>query len=304
MKLTHPINHIYTSVFRTNASYGRWDEARKMWGLMINRSRNIVRKGVTWYDVSPGTGKEEEPESASAFLTEEDTQGEEEAILFGEETSSKSDNPNLGITRSGVNVGTRIVGDVERVRKLRKLSNAVWSFSRSLQRHLTPPDEDEDAFRKDIRARLDRRQAEALIAADHRPNKAMFDIGCAINDLPMHFMKRNNMDEDVATFEDIAGGCERIFSSPIPLVYSRHSARFLGLYCLFLPLGLWKPFKYSWNSIAMIPSVMMISLFLMGISELAISLEEPFSILPLEAISNKIGTNCDEIVTWDPRSSR
>ena len=26
-------------VFRTNASYGRWDEARKMWGLMVNRTR-------------------------------------------------------------------------------------------------------------------------------------------------------------------------------------------------------------------------------------------------------------------------
>ena len=23
-------------VFRTNASYGRWDEARKMWGLMVS----------------------------------------------------------------------------------------------------------------------------------------------------------------------------------------------------------------------------------------------------------------------------
>ena len=27
-------------VFRTNASYGRWDEARKMWGLMVNRTRS------------------------------------------------------------------------------------------------------------------------------------------------------------------------------------------------------------------------------------------------------------------------
>ena len=280
-----------------------------MWGLMINRSRNIVRKGVTWYDVSPGTGKEEEPASASVFLDDEHL-NEEDTILFGEGkkgSSSSSNNnnntmtSNLGIQRSGVNVGARIVGDVERVRKLRRLSNAVWSFSRSLQRHLTPPEEDEEAFRRDVRARLDRRQADALIAADHRPNKAMFDIGCAVNDLPMHFMKRNNIDADITSLEDIAGGCERIFSTPIPLIYSRHSARYLGLYCLFLPLGLFKPFMCSWNSIIMIPAVMMISLFLMGISELAISLEEPFSILALDAISQKIGANCDEIVAWDPR---
>jgi hypothetical protein len=31
-------------VFRTNASYERWDGARKMWGLLLNRSRDLVRQ--------------------------------------------------------------------------------------------------------------------------------------------------------------------------------------------------------------------------------------------------------------------
>ena len=30
-------------VFRTNSSYGRFDEARKMWGLMLNRTRDVCR---------------------------------------------------------------------------------------------------------------------------------------------------------------------------------------------------------------------------------------------------------------------
>jgi predicted membrane chloride channel (bestrophin family) len=30
--------------YRTNASYERWDGARKMWGLMLNRSRDFVRQ--------------------------------------------------------------------------------------------------------------------------------------------------------------------------------------------------------------------------------------------------------------------
>ena len=117
----------------------------------------------------------------------------------------------------------------------------------------------------------------------------------------MHFMRRLQMDSAVTLFEDIAGGCERIFSSPIPLVYTRHSARFLAIYLLFLPLGLYESFANSWNHIALIPTTAMLSLFLMGISELAISLEEPFSILPLHAISKKIGKNCDELATWHPR---
>ncbi len=29
-------------VFRTNAAYGRWDESRKMQGLLVNRSRDLV----------------------------------------------------------------------------------------------------------------------------------------------------------------------------------------------------------------------------------------------------------------------
>ena len=30
----------------TNSSYGRWDEARKMWGLVVNRSRDLTRQAL------------------------------------------------------------------------------------------------------------------------------------------------------------------------------------------------------------------------------------------------------------------
>lgn len=226
---------------------------------MINRSRDIVRMGVTWY--APGTEK-------SGYLQE----GRRDAVI----------------------------DEDRRAEQLNQLALAVWSFARSLARHLTPPEEDEEQFQADVRERLKPEQAEALIAAVHRPNRAMFDIGCAINDLPMHFMRRNQLDADVSLFEDISGGCERIFSSPIPLVYSRHSARFLAAYLIFLPFGLWEPYKSSWNHIAMIPSVAVISIFLLGISELAISLEEPFSILPLTGYAEKIGIWTQEISKWRP----
>lgn len=36
-------------VFRTNASYGRWDEARKFWGLNINHTRDLNRMATAWY---------------------------------------------------------------------------------------------------------------------------------------------------------------------------------------------------------------------------------------------------------------
>ena len=38
-----------TLVFRTNSSYGRWDEARKFWGLNINHTRDLNRMATAWY---------------------------------------------------------------------------------------------------------------------------------------------------------------------------------------------------------------------------------------------------------------
>ncbi|CAK9254413.1 unnamed protein product [Sphagnum jensenii] len=35
-------------VFRTNASYGRFDEGRKAWGSIVNRTRDITRQALTW----------------------------------------------------------------------------------------------------------------------------------------------------------------------------------------------------------------------------------------------------------------
>jgi hypothetical protein len=35
-----------------------------------------------------------------------------------------------------------------------------------------------------------------------------------------------------------------------------------------------------------------------GIEELATQLEEPFTILPMQGFCDKIGANCDEIVSW------
>merc|ERR1719238_2503894 len=39
-------------VFRTNTCYGRWDEARKSWGSIINKTRNLVRQANTFFDDS------------------------------------------------------------------------------------------------------------------------------------------------------------------------------------------------------------------------------------------------------------
>lgn len=45
-------------VFKTNAAYGRWDNARRVWGDIINKCRSLVRQGNTFFveDRYPGYG--------------------------------------------------------------------------------------------------------------------------------------------------------------------------------------------------------------------------------------------------------
>ncbi len=244
-------------VFRTNASYGRWDEARKFWGLNINHTRDLNRMATAWY------GNDSSPGSAAA---------PKEAA--------------------------KVIDPAEREYLLGQVSLLTWAFVRSMKRHLSPPDEDEEDYIAELKSRLSPEQADAIISAAHRPNRALYDLSVAIEKLPMHFMRKNEINKNLSIFEDTLGGSERLLSSPVPLFYSRHTARFISVWLLFLPFALYSQFGDSWNHIMMIPATGMISVFLFGIEELATQLEEPFTILPMQGFCDKIGANCDEIVSW------
>ena len=191
-----------------------------------------------------------------------------------------------------------MIDPAEREYLLGQVSLFTWAFVRSMKRHLSPPEEDEEDYIAELKSRLTPEQAEAIISATHRPNRALYDLSIAIEKLPMHFMRKNEINKNLSIFEDTLGGSERLLSSPVPLFYSRHTARFLSLWLLFLPFALYEQSGGSWNHITMIPATALISLFLFGIEELATQLEEPFTILPMQGFCDKIGTNCNEIVSW------
>merc|ERR1712176_1717257 len=116
----------------------------------------------------------------------------------------------------------------ERERDLQQLSLATWSFVRAMKRHLSPEWEDEAAFVAELREKLPEAQADAIINAAHRPNRALFDLSMTIENLPMHFLRKNEVQKSVTIFEDNLGSSERILTSPVPLFYSRHLSRFLS----------------------------------------------------------------------------
>ncbi len=219
------------TVFRTNKSYKRWDEARKNWGMNINHTRDLVRMGNAYYDRSQVS-----PERAQDDLN--------------------------------------------------RLALCTWAFVRSMKRHLSPPWEDEDAFQKELYEKLPPEQAKNIINAAHRPNRALQDLSTSIENLPMHFIRRNEIHAAATIFEDNLGSSERLLSSPIPVFYARWSARFLAAWLLLLPLGLWGPVGNSWNHIDLIPVTAVLSMFMFGIEELATQLEEPFTVLPMQGKFN------------------
>lgn len=98
------------------------------------------------------------------------------------------------------------------------------------------------------------------------------------------------IDENVRYFEDVVGACERIFRTPIPVAYTRHTSRFLSLWALLVPFALWHDFK--WSALLFAP---MLTFLLFAIEEIGVQLEEPYSMLPLAQICETIRGNTQEI---------
>ena len=212
---------------------------------------------------------------------------------------------NINHTRDLVRLGNAYydqtgVSPQQRQEDLRTLALCTWAFVRAMKRHLSPEDEDEEDFKKELREKLPLPQAQAIIDAAHRPNRALQDLSLAIENLNMHFLRKNEIHQAATIFEDNLGSSERLLTSPVPLFYSRHTARFITFWLLLLPFALYEPFAFSWNHIAMIPATAIISVFLFGIEELATQLEEPFTILPMQAFCDKIYNWCMEIMSWAP----
>jgi len=110
---------------------------------------------------------------------------------------------------------------VEAKESIANLVLSVWLFPRLSTHHLLSGNEDEFNFAEEVRERLPHDRAEAIIAERHRPNRALCYLSNDINKLNMSPYRLIEVDRSVIILNDMQGACERIFSSPVPLVYSR-----------------------------------------------------------------------------------
>ena len=129
---------------------------------------------------------------------------------------------------------------------------------------------------------FDPTEVAGYMAAANKQCYALQKLGETSRMYGMVDQDRSRFDTTLSVLTDNVGACERIFKSPIPLVYTRHTSRYVGIWLGLLPLAIWAS-DPSWNHLATIPACGLTAFFLLGIEELGLQIEEPFGILPMEA---------------------
>mmetsp|Transcript_34650 Transcript_34650/g.67912 ORF Transcript_34650/g.67912 Transcript_34650/m.67912 type:complete len:586 (-) Transcript_34650:479-2236(-) len=170
-------------------------------------------------------------------------------------------------------------------RDLEELTRRTIAFSRALKLHLRYEDNKEDVGRREFERLLGKKEADRLLASKHRPCQSISDLTNLLRSADMPAYAVPAFDRTLEQFSNELGACERIFKTPLPLIYTRHTARFLSIWLLLLPFALYQQMD---GSIVLLPVCAAISAFMLGIEELGVQIAEPFSVLPLENMCDGI----------------
>mmetsp|Transcript_64940 Transcript_64940/g.159907 ORF Transcript_64940/g.159907 Transcript_64940/m.159907 type:complete len:624 (+) Transcript_64940:167-2038(+) len=167
-------------------------------------------------------------------------------------------------------------------------------FARALKLHMRYEADKDRVAMKEFTGLIGKEEAEKLMAATHRPCQALTDLASVVRRAPnLDSTARRSFDVTMENFSNQLGACERIFKTPLPLLYTRHTARFLTLWVLTLPLAMYTELK---GSLMLIPIMAVIAAFKLGIEELGVQITEPFSVLPLENMCDGIEASCTEMI--------
>ena len=214
-------------VFRTNTAYDRWWEGRKMWGALVNNSRNFAIKLST------------------------------------------------------------ILRDEKDRKYFRKM---IPGYASILHNHLKDEETSQQLF-DGVDLEIDHHK--------HKPNQVAKMLFQKINDL--YDSKKITGDqliilnEEVKSFTDICGACERIKNTPIPYSYSAFLKKFIFFYVMTLPFG------YSFNlGYYVVPVVVFIFYVLASLELIAEEIEDPFGSdendLPTHKIAENIKKHVEELL--------
>ena len=127
-------------------------------------------------------------------------------------------------------------------------------------------------------AKFTQQEIDSCCGAPSRPLWVLQRMGAVIRAAGSeeHPVKQTMLDSKVQELTDVLGGCERILRTPIPTSYTRHTSRFLFIWAHAIPWVL-----YPATGVATLPCALFVSWALLGVEDIGVRLEEPFSELPL-----------------------
>ncbi len=218
-------------VFRTNTAYDRWWEGRKLWGSLVNNSRNLAIK-------------------IKSFVP-----NEQDDINF--------------------------------------FRRNIPLFALMLARHL---------HTEKTRLALDEKEHPELKHLDkekHIPNQIallmMQQATKLYNEKKISGEQLIVLNNELQSFTDTCGACERIRNTPIPYSYSVFLKKFIFFYIMTLPFG----FVFSLGYFV-IPVVAFVFYVLASLELIAEEIEDPFgrdaNDLPTEKIASNIRLHIEEIL--------
>jgi predicted membrane chloride channel (bestrophin family) len=267
-------------VFRTNASYGRWLEARTLWARIVSNANNIVRMAVTFVE-DPASSQLDRLATSTWLLTRTFMN----ALSGPEDEDDYQNEVRRALGSAGPENGT-------------PLARSNLSVD--------PPCSDNLADRI-LSTSPNRVMADmvgvSFLSAPSRTIAALVEVSLALDAIPIDEKRRVEIDKSIVILGDCWTACDKIYSSPVPLVYTRHTARFLSLWMILLPAALYDMFSvhtgfFPLQGLIVIPAVSIVALFLFGIEELAVQLEEPFSILPMKKFCDGVQDDAQRMIDW------
>lgn len=144
----------------------------------------------------------------------------------------------------------------------------------------------------DLSRFMDPECLDRVLESQNRPLEISRELSRRLVALKLPNFRETKFEENISALTDYLGACERIAKTPIPLVYTRHTARFLSTWLLFVPSVLLK--EFDGQAVPTVVCSAIIALFLLGIDELGIQIEEPFSVLPLDDICGAIEASFED----------
>ena len=133
-----------------------------------------------------------------------------------------------------------------------------------------------------------------LAASGHRPNLCLHVLSAIVAASIPDRSDALRVDEDLRSLGDTLGGTERIYKTPIPVSYTRHTSRILLMWLVFMPIALYTEIKLY----ALLVSPVLV-LVLFGIDAIGVELEEPFALLPLSTMCDCIEEQTGEMLALD-----